>query len=128
MKIIIDANNETGLVNDFKIEDGTCSLDTLVAAFFGVLDGTVKDILVKSNQEAYSELYEHFTAIFDLFFQNVFPEPPEGYFELSDAALLYAQDKIIDEAVKKGMTYEEALAHYEEKAKEYVKKNAKMMA
>jgi hypothetical protein len=49
--------------------------------------------------------------------ERVFPDTQPRDFDLSDAGMLYAQDMIIDEAAKKGITYEEALQKYEEKAK-----------
>ena len=127
MKIIIEANDE-GQVKALNIEDGKCSLDELIAILFEVLDAGTRKVLEKAPDEVKSYTYEHFNAIFDLFLRNVFPEAPEGYFELSDAALLYAQDKIIDEAEKKGITFEEALEKYEKRATEYVRQKREGLA
>ena len=60
--------------------------------------------------------------------ERTFPDIQPREFDLSDAGLLYAQDKIIEDAAKKGITYDEALKKYEEKAKEYVRKKARLMA
>lgn len=62
-------------------------------------------------------------------FYKIFPEyePKEGEeFDLVDAAIIKAQDDIIKEAHKKGITFEEALREYNEKAREYV--NARKMS
>lgn len=120
MKIIIKATDE-GKVTSFDIKDGKCQLDALMAIFFEILDSATKKILADAPDEVVDFTYDHFNALFELFLRNVFPEPPEGYFELSDAALLYAQDKIVEEADKKGITFEEALEKFESRAKEYVR-------
>ena len=126
MKIVIKANDE-GHVTSLEL-DKKCQLDELIAIMFAVLDGATREVLEKAPQEVHDYTYEHYNAVFDLFLRNVFPEAPEGYFELSDAALLYAQDKIIDEAEKKGITFEEALEKYEKRATEYVRQKREGLA
>ena len=120
MKIIIKATDE-GKVTSFDIKDGKCQLDALMAIFFEIMDSATKKVLADAPDEVVDYTYDHFNALFELFLRNVFPEPPEGYFELSDAALLYAQDKIVEEADKRGITFEEALEKFESRAKEYVR-------
>lgn len=127
MKIIIEANDK-GRVDGFKVEDGKCSLDMLIAIFFGVLEGATNQVLEKASDEDMAYLYEHYNAVFDLFLRNLFPEPPEGYFDLSDAALMFAQDKLIEDIDKKGITFEEALADYEKRAKDYLNKRREGLA
>ena len=118
MKIIINTDDKC------KVEsvnfDGAFSFDDIINICFNILDWATNDVL-KDAPEMSDYLYEHFNGIFELFFRNVFPEPPDGYFELSDAALLYAQDKIVAEAEKKGITFEEALGKFESRAREYVR-------
>ena len=125
MKINIEADE--GQVLSFKL-DGECSLDEMIAIFFSILDNLTRQCLEKAPEDAKNYFYEHFNGVFDLFLRKVFPEPPKGYFELSDAALLYAQDKIIDEAEKKGMTFQEALDKYENRAKEYIRQQKEGLA
>lgn len=120
MKIIIKATDE-GKVTSFDIKDGKCQLDNLMAIFFQILDAATRKVLVAAPDEVKEYTYDHINALFELFLRNVFPEAPEGYFELSDAALLYAQDKIVEEAYKKGITFKEALEKFESRAKEYVR-------
>lgn len=123
MKFIFnfEETDEGTRLTDYEVKgDDGLSFDGLTSGIFCFLDRVTKGFL-RDHPEAKDELYEHFSGIFDLFFRNVFPDPPEGYFELSDAALLYAQDKIIDEAEKKGLTFEEALNKYEKRAKEYLR-------
>ena len=120
MKIFIEATDE-GKITSLEITDGKCPLDTFIAVLFSAMDGATREVLKDASQEVHDYTYEHFNAIFDLFLRNVFPEPPEGYFELSDAALLYAQDKLIADMEKKGITFKEALDNYEKKARNYLK-------
>ena len=76
--------------------------------------------------------YEISILIEELFgrcFYKIFPEfaPKEGEeFNLIDAAIIKAQDDIINEAHKKGISFEEALQQYNDKAREYV--NARKMS
>lgn len=111
---------EEGRVTDFKVQDGKCSLDELIAIFFSILEGASHQVLNDAPNDVKEYIYEHFNAVFDLFLRNVFPEPPEGFFDISDAALMYAQDSLIEDIEKKGMTFEEALKGYEKRAKEYL--------
>lgn len=62
------------------------------------------------------DVFEH------LLYDDIFPEfrPREDDFDLCDAAIIKAQDDIISDAEKRGITFQEALAEYNEKAKEYV--------
>ena len=125
MKLIIEADEGQVLSLD---TDGKCSLDELTAIFFSILDRVSRDALKDAPEEVKNYMYEHFNGIFDLFLRKVFPEPPKGYFELSDAALLYAQDKIIDEAEKKGISFQEAMEKFENRAKEYLKQKREGLA
>jgi hypothetical protein len=52
---------------------------------------------------------------------RTFPDVQPREFDFSDAAMLYAQDKIIEEAHRKGLSFEEAMKKYESRAKEYVR-------
>lgn len=126
MKIYLNFD-ETGFT-DFGTEGtGGVSIDDLISGTFCLLDGITRGFL-KDHPEAKDDLYEHFSGVFDLFFRKVFPDPPDGYFELSDAALLYAQDKIIEEAEKKGLTFEEVLRKYESRAKEHIRQKKEVLA
>ena len=127
MKFIIEATDE-GQVTAFNVEDGKCSLDELIAILFEVMDAATRKVLENAPKEVSDFTYEHFNGIFDLFLRKVFPDPPEGYFELSDAALVYAQDRIIDDAEKKGLTFEEALKKFEDEAKAYLNKRREGLA
>ena len=127
MKLIIEATEE-GRVADFKVQDGKCSLDELIAIFFSILEGASHQVLNDAPNDVKEYIYEHFNAIFDLFLRNVFPEPPEGFFDISDAALMYAQDKLIEDIEKKGITFEEALESYENRAKDYLNKRREGLA
>ena len=127
MKLIIEATEE-GRVADFNVQDGKCSLDELIAIFFSILEGASHQVLNDAPNDVKEYIYEHFNAIFDLFLRNVFPEPPEGFFDISDAALMYAQDKLIEDIEKKGITFEEALESYENRAKDYLNKRREGLA
>ena len=52
--------------------------------------------------------------------KKVFPEIDVGEFDLTAAAVVYAQDQIIQKAEKEGKTYKEMLDEYEKVADKYI--------
>lgn len=111
------------------VADEVISDNDVLATLFCILEGvanTIKKEISKEDSEFFAYQLE---ALFGRLFYRVFPEyaPKEGEeFNLTDAAIIKAQDDIITEAEKRGITFQEALAEYNEKAKEYV--NARKMS
>jgi hypothetical protein len=129
MKLIIETDKES--VKDIHLDsEEAVSFDDLLAILFCVLENLVTNIMKDNDadEELKLSLYEHFAAIFDKFLGRVFPDVAPEPFSLSDAGLLYAQDQIIKRAEKKGISYEEALAQYEEKARKYVEEQRSMLS
>lgn len=125
LKLIVD---EEGLITECKSEgDVKLSFDGVIAFCMSFMESACKDYL-RAHPDDAEDLYDSIDYLFYKFMERTFPDTQPREFDLSDAGLLYAQDKIIDEAAKKGITYEEALKHYEAKAKEYVRKKARLMA
>lgn len=123
MKIIIETEQDrvTNLVfDDAKEKEAT--YENITAILFCILENLtlqVKDSL--TNKADINDLWEYVGGACDQLCLRCFPDDPsEAGFELSDAALIYAEDMIIQSAEKKGMTFEEALKEYEDKAKAYV--------
>ena len=107
--------------------DVKLSFDGVIAFCMSFMEHACKDYL-NSHKDDAEDLYDSMDYLFYKFMERVFPDTQPREFDLSDAGMLYAQDMIIDEAAKKGITYEEALQKYEDKAKEYVRKKARLMA
>lgn len=125
LKLIVD---EEGLITECIPEgDVKLSFDGIIAFCMSFMESAAKDFL-KAHPDEDEGLYDSIDYLFYKFMERTFPEIQPRDFDLSDAGLLYAQDKIIEEAAKKGITYDEALQNYEEKAKEYVRKKARIMA
>lgn len=103
------------------------SFDGTIAFCMSFMESACKKYLSDHPDDAES-LYDCLDALFFRFMERAFPDVQPRDFELSDAGLLYAQDKIIEDAAKKGITYEEALKAYENKAKEYVRQKANKLA
>lgn len=119
--------NEDGYVENCTFsEDVTMTFDGAVSFCLAFLESSVKQYL-KDKPEDAEGLYDTIDALFFKFMERAFPDIQPRDFDLSDAGLLYAQDQIIKRAAKKGITYEEALAEYEKKAKKYVNERAKIM-
>lgn len=125
-RIILEVDD--GIITDvIPAEDVQLTFDGIIAFCLAFMDAACKDYL-KAHEGEEEYLYDTMDVLFYRFMEKVFPDTQPREFDLSDAGLLYAQDMIIQEAAEKGMTYEEALKHYEEKAKAYVNKNARMMS
>lgn len=102
------------------------SFDGTIAFCMSFMESACKEY-VQDHPEDAENLYDVIDALFFRFMERAFPDIQPRDFDLSDAGLLYAQDKIIEEAEKKGITYTEALQAYEDKAKEYVRNKVNVM-
>lgn len=119
MKLIIEADHDrVTSVNVEGAEDGQTSFENVMAIIFCVVENITKSI-IESNPDDRDAIWDYVSGACDQLCYRCFPETDTG-FELSDAAILYAEDQIIKRAEKKGISYEEALAEYEKKAQKYV--------
>lgn len=131
MKIIIHAG-EDGVnkvtFEDVKTEDKV-TYDDLLAVFLSVLESATQQLLKETDadKEDREHLYDVLDSLFFAFMLRTFPDIQPRDFDFSDAAMLYAQDQIIEEAEKEGLTFEEAMEKYEARAKAYVKATARPM-
>lgn len=118
--------DENGYITELVPDsDANLSFDGIIAFCMSVMESSVKDYL-KHHPDSIIDLYDALDVLFYKFMQRAFPEGTQPRdFDLSDAGLLYAQDMIIDDAAKRGITYDEALKEYEEKAKKYVREKGR---
>lgn len=125
MKIIIESTDKQELQVTLDNINENESFDDIFAMLIQTLDGYAKkwlDIIAEDReQEVLLGQYESFCALFEKFLSNVFPEVLPADFALGDAAILKATDDIVAEAEKRGITFDEALKEYREKAEAYVK-------
>lgn len=125
LKLIV---NDDGIITECVPEgDVQLSFDGIIAFCMSFMEGACKDYL-GAHPDGETDLYDSLDYLFYKFMERTFPNTQPREFDLSDAGMLYAQDQIIKRAEKKGITFDEALKEYEDKAKAYVKKNARMMA
>ncbi len=123
MKIIIESDKDKVTNVTFEnADDGQACYENVTAIIFCVLENFTKQVInaLGDNQEEIDGLWDYVAGACDQLCIRCFPEPSESSFELSDAALIYAEDQIIKRAEKKGISFEEALQQYEEKARKYV--------
>lgn len=127
LNLNISVNND----GDFKIaaseDEHAMSYDTVVSLMFSGLSAITREV-IKSFKgpitDKYKEnLHDSLNDLFDRFLNDLFPEFNTVKLDLTSAAIVYAQDQIINKAEAEGKTYEEALKEYEELALAYV--NAK---
>lgn len=126
MQIIITTDKEAVTSVEFKDVDEAVTYDTLVAILLSLLENFTVQFVneTKIEKEGEEYLYDMLDTLFFKFMERTFPDIQPRDFDLSDAGLLYAQDKIIAEAEKKGISFDEALKKYEDKAKKYVKEKS----
>lgn len=130
MQIIITKTDKEELLVEFNngVSEETLTFSTAIAMFFGGLEGVVQKALkeFKGSKEAKAlfeeKTYDSLDTFFSILLANLFPNIDPHKFDLTSAAIVKAQDEIIEEAYSKGKTYDEALKAYEEKALEYIKK------
>ena len=127
LKLTVD---DEGVITECVSEgDVGLSFDGIIAFCLAFMESACKDYLqAHEGKSEAEELYDGLDYLFYKFMERTFPEVQPREFDLSDAGILYAQDQIIKRAAKKGITFEEALKEYEDKAKAYVKEKARMMA
>ena len=126
-QLILKIDTEGKITELIPEGDVKLSFDDVIAFCMSFMESACNGYMEKHPGKG-EELYDTMDYLFYRFMELVFPDIQPREFELSDAGLLYAQDQIIKRAEKKGITYEEALKQYEDKAKEYVKKNARLMS
>lgn len=115
MKLIINLNANEELSVEQK---GKASVDTLVSILLCALESVMLQTIEKGGDP--ERLYDLMDTLFYHFMERVFPDIQPRNFDFSDAAMLYAQDLIIDRADKEGKTFEEVMNEFEEEAKAYV--------
>lgn len=129
MELRLKINDDGDITEVVPEGDVKLSFDSAVTFCMSFMESACIQYLNNHKGKEHEEgLYDTMDYLFYKFMEKVFPETQPREFDLSDAGLLYAQDKIIEEAAKKGITYEEALKKYEDQARAYVNKKAKMMA
>lgn len=93
----------------------------LMAALEGVTCRMLDITEVPDPKSFRQHMYDIIDGGFSQFLKKVFPEIKLGDFDLTAAAIVKAQDEIIQEATDNGMTYEEVLDKYNDIANDYVK-------
>ena len=119
MRIIIEADiDKVTSIAIEEAEEGQATYENLTAILFCIIENFTKQVL-DEHPDDMNEIWDYVAGACDRLCIKLFPEP-DSKFELSDAAIIYAEDQIIKRAEKKGISFEEALAQYEEKAQKYV--------
>lgn len=103
-----------------KAEKEQMGYSDIVVMLLSALDGATKPVLEECSDTEREKLYDYIDAVFGSFLVKNFPEINPEEFTLTDAAIVKAQDDIINEAFDKGMSLQDALEKYENLAAEYV--------
>ena len=127
MRIIISDTSEGEVMMEFEKtfnEEPGASFREVYSRLMCALEGAIKTILeeapVKDRKAYRSHMYDIIDDGFGNLLEKVFPEIDVNEFNLSAAAIVYAQDQIIQKAEKEGKTYKEMLEEYERIANNYV--------
>lgn len=132
MRIIIttDTKSETvEKVEFFDVKDKV-TYDDLVSIFLLLLESITKQFVseTKIGKEGKEYLYDMLDTLFYTFMKRTFPDVQPRDFDLTDAALIFAQDQIIEQADKDGISFQQAVKKYETKARKYVKQKGSKYA
>ncbi len=92
----------------------------LMAAMEGSVNAFLNNVEVPNKERFRESLFDILDTGFGNFLYKVFPEVNPGEFDLTDAAIVYAQDQIISKAEAEGKTYKEMLEEYEAMADAYI--------
>ena len=132
MRIIVDRFKD-GTVQvsfDTAIGEDPPSFDGIFASLLTALDGVIehyiKSVKPKDESKFRENLYDHIDDMFGNLLSKVFPEIKPNEFDLTPAAIVYAQDMLISQAEKEGKTYKQVLKEYEDKAKRYINERSKI--
>lgn len=128
MKIIINIDEANMNITTEDAEG--VRLDDVIAAGMVMMEQAVQEVIQNYATDGDGEeyLYDMMSALFDKFLVKVFPNVAPEPIGLSDAALLYAEDLLIENIDKKGKTYDEAMKEFEEKAQKYLKTKGSRLA
>ena len=97
------------------------TLLSAIASYSKLHLDAVNSELTPDDMEAYeNDLYDRMDSCFTHALKNIFPGIDPAEFDLSDAAIVYAQDQIINKALEEGKTWEEVKNEYENLAVEYI--------
>lgn len=106
--------------------EGSVAYDELIAGCMGIMEYATEQYTKKLSQQDREDLYDALDAIFYRFMEKAFPDVQPRDFDFSDAALLFAQDMIINKAKQEGKSFEEIMKELEAEAKAYVQKKGKL--
>lgn len=92
----------------------------LMCALDGVITTILEEAPVTDRQAYRDHMYDIIDDGFGNLLKKVFPEIDVGKFDLTAAAVVYAQDQIIQKAEAEGKSYEQMLDEYEKIADKYI--------
>ena len=127
MRIIISDSQDGEVLIEFEKtfnEEPKASFGEVYSRLMCALEGAIRTLLTETpvnDREAFrSHMYDIIDDGFGKLLEKVFPEIDVNEFNLSAAAIVYAQDQIIQKAEKEGKSYKEMLEEYEHIADRYV--------
>lgn len=127
MRIIITDTNDGEVLIEFEKnlnEEPGASFGEVYSRLMCALEGAIKTMLeeapVKDKKAFQEHIYDIIDDGFGRLLEKVFPDIDVNEFNLSAAAIVYAQDQIIEKAEKEGKSYQEMLDEYEKIADRYV--------
>ena len=128
MQLILTVGEDLALKADKTTPDEEITFDLIFSTLLSAIASysklhleAVKSEVTLEDLEAYeNDLYDRMDSCFTHALKNIFPGIDPAEFDLSDAAIVYAQDQIINKALEEGKTWEEVKNEYENLAVEYI--------
>lgn len=125
MIITIKTNNEElSVVATKEHENETGTYPEVIATLMEAMEAYCETFKKGLTEDEVHGLHDYMNSAFSLFMEKNFPGDSE--FGLSDAAVIYAQDQIIADAMERNIPVMEAIKEFNHKAENYFleKKNA----
>ena len=111
-----------------ETKNETGAYPEVIASLLAAMQAYCETFKEGLSQAEIDGLHDYMSSAFSLFMEQNFPGNTD--FGLSDAAVIYAQDQIIEQAAKKGIPLADAIKLYNKQAADYFveKKNAGKMS
>jgi len=126
MRIIISDHGDGQVTVTFEdtLGKSSATFGEIYPRLMCALEGAVTKLLNETPVPDVQQFRAHMYDVIDDGFANllakVFPEIDVGKFDLTAAAIVYAQDQIIEKAEREGKSYNEMLDEYEKIADRYI--------
>lgn len=123
-QIILTKNNNTFELSTSSGLNFETGIPLIMNGLVQMFRNYVKQMepIASDKQLLHETMYDKFDALFAKALADIFPDIKPREFDLLTAAIVKAQDDIINMASEEGITYEQALDKYNQISNDYIAK------